>query len=424
MADIIFENASLLDVVAGELLPNRQLRVRGREIAEISDGPIAAADAQRIDVKGQVVMPGLCDAHVHVTAASADFAAMRHWSPYYSAAQAAKIMEDMLQRGFTTVRDAAGADYGLAKAVNEGLFDGPRLLFCGHALSQTGGHADMRGPGEQTFEGCFCCNHIGSICDGVAEVRKAVREEVRRGATHIKLMVSGGVASPTDRIGSTQFSEEELRAAVEEAEAAELPVLAHAYTARAVNRALRCGVHSIEHGNLIDETSVGLFLEHDAFLVPTLSTYYALAEEGVEAGLPEALKPKVYEVLDAGMRALEMAYKGGVKMAYGTDLLGQMHRRQLHEFALRGQVIPAADVLRQATCQAAELFRMGDRIGQLAPGYLADLIVVDGNPLADLGVLQDPERHLKAVMKEGLFYKDELMRPEKGLRVQPSFAAS
>jgi imidazolonepropionase-like amidohydrolase len=242
----------------------------------------------------------------------------------------------------------------------------------------------------------------------VDAVRRACREEIRKGATHLKLMVSGGVASPTDRIDSTKFSTDEIRAATDEAEAANIPLMAHAYTARAVTRALRGGVSSIEHGNLLDDSCVAVFRETGKFLVPTLSTYRALAEEGIAAGMPKELHAKVFQVLDAGLRALEIAHRGGVKLAYGTDLLGQMHRHQLNEFAIRREVQSPIDIIRAATIHAAELFRRDGEIGVVAPGARADLLVVDGDPLRDLGVLQHPARFLKAVVKDGVFYRNEL----------------
>ncbi len=408
MTDIIFSNASILDTLGGEIGAERHLRVAEGRIQEISESPITSSGARNIDLRGKVLMPGLCDAHIHVNALSPDFAAISRLSPTYVAARAGEIMHAMLRRGFTTVRDAGGADHGIARAVEEGLLSGPRILFCGHALSQTGGHGDMRAPGENAFEGCLCCSGVGAICDGIAEVQRACREEIRKGATQIKLMVSGGVASPTDRIGSTQFSLEEITAAVEEAEAAEIYVMAHAYTARAVNRALACGVRSIEHGNLIDEDSVALFRKHDAFLVPTLSTYHALAREGVEAGLPKELHAKIYDVLDAGSKALELAHRSGVKLVYGTDLLGSMHKYQMTEFAIRGEIQKPIDVIRAATCNAAELFNEVGEVGVVAPGARADLLIIDGNPLDDIGLMQDPERNFKAIVKGGVFYKNEL----------------
>jgi imidazolonepropionase-like amidohydrolase len=232
-------------------------------------------------------------------------------------------------------------------------------------------------------------------------VRKAAREEIRRGASHLKLMLSGGVASPTDRIDSVQFSREEIRAAVEEAEAANLYVVGHAYTSRAINRGLECGVRSIEHGNLMDESSLPLFQERGAFYVPTLATYSALASRGREFGLPEHSHRKVFDVLDAGLHALELAHRAHLPIVYGTDLLGGMHEEQLNEFTLRREIQPAADILRSATTVAARLLRMEGVIGVVAPGAYADLLVVEGDPLQDSGVLTDPQRLIKMVMARG-----------------------
>jgi imidazolonepropionase-like amidohydrolase len=309
-------------------------------------------------------------------------------------------MGQMLDRGFTTVRDVAGADYGLADAQAEGLIRGPRLLICGRALSQTGGHGDGRGRGTHRHDDHPCCAGLSRIADGVDAVRAAARDELRKGAHHIKVMASGGVASPTDRIDSTQYSADELRAVVEETEAANRYVAAHAYTARAVNRALELGIRSIEHGNLLDDRSIELFGARDAFLVPTLVTYWALKQEGREHGLPESSWRKVDEVLGAGLVALERAARGGVKLVYGSDLLGGMHRHQKHEFRLRAEVQPPLDVIRSATSIAAELVNMTGEIGTLRPGAYADLLVLDGDPLADVGVLVEP-KHLRHVVQGG-----------------------
>ncbi len=401
--DIVLRNANILDTEAGALLGEHSVLLRDGRVAEIETGAFRCDGAEEIDLKGRTLMPGLCDAHVHVTAFTADFAKLKATSPFYVAARAAETLRGMASRGFTTVRDAGGADWGLAKAVEEGRIDGPRLLFCGHALSQTGGHGDLRGPGEDGLDQCFCCAGLGHVCDGVPEVLRAAREEIRRGATHLKIMASGGVSSPTDRITSTQFSESELRAIVGEAEAALIPVMAHAYTARAINRAVRAGVTSIEHGNLLDDESVRLLNAHGATLVPTLIIYRSLVEEGEAAGLAADLVKKTWDVLDAGLVALEKAYRGGVHIAYGSDLLGQMHRRQSEEFTIRSEVVQPADLVRQATLNAAQLFGMADRIGRVRQGFYADLIVVDGDPLSDISCLAQPERHIRAVLKGGRF---------------------
>jgi imidazolonepropionase-like amidohydrolase len=193
---------------------------------------------------------------------------------------------------------------------------------------------------------------------------------------------------------------DELRAIVEEAEAANRYVAAHAYTARAVNRALEAGVRSIEHGNLLDDRSVELLVENNAYLVPTLVTYWALKEEGMSHGLPERSWRKVDDVLGAGLQALERAARGGVQLVYGSDLLGGMQRHQSHELRLRSEVQKPIDVIRAATVNAADLVGMTGEIGTLAPGAHADLLVLDGDPLADIGLLADP-KHIRHVVQAG-----------------------
>jgi imidazolonepropionase-like amidohydrolase len=405
----VLRNAAVLDLEAAELAEGQMVVVEGGRVVDV--GPTGAersGNGRVLDVAGMTVMPGLVDAHVHVLASTADLGALEHWSPAYATARAAAVMRGMLDRGFTTVRDVAGADFGIAAAVAEGLLAGPRVLFGGKALSQTGGHGDLRGPGRTVVDQHPCCLTLTVIADGVAEVRRTAREQLRRGAHHVKVMLSGGIASPTDRIDSTQYSMEELRAVVEEARAANRYVTGHAYTAAAVNRGLEAGVGCIEHGNLMDESSVALFRRTGAFYVPTLAAYAALAEEGLEQGFPPDQHGKVYEVLDAGLRALELAHRAGLPIVYGTDLLGGMHRRQLSELALRAQVQPAAAVLRSATTVAARLVGLEGRVGVVAPGAFADLLVVDGNPLERLELLADPARNLRLVMAAGRVHRNDL----------------
>jgi imidazolonepropionase-like amidohydrolase len=407
---ILLQNACVLDAEAEQLLPDRSVLIEDEHIVEVTDAqtlPDGGVD-RSIDVHGRTLMPGLIDCHVHVTAVSADLALQSEWSPLYVGARAATIMREMLERGFTTVRDAAGGDFGLARAVEEGAIAGPRLIFGGRALSQTGGHGDTRGRGRNAQEQGYSYTSMSVVCDGVTEVRRAVRDEIKRGAHHIKLMLSGGVASPTDRVDSTQFSTDEIRAAVEEAEAANLYVMGHAYTARAIKRGLECGVRSIEHGNLMDSTIPPLFLAHSAFYVPTLVTYSALAEHGRQYGLPPASHAKVYDVLDAGLRALEMADRAGVPIVYGTDLLGPMHRFQSREFTIRSEVQSPSNIIRAATTSAARLLRLEGKVGVVAPGAYADLLVIDGNPLDNISLLAEPERSILMIMKGGRIQRDVL----------------
>jgi imidazolonepropionase-like amidohydrolase len=396
---LLLRSGKLLDVDTGEYAEGDLLCADGR-IVETGRGLRAPDGTRTVELAGATVLPGLIDGHVHVTAATADLGALTTWSPSYATAHSARIMGGMLDRGFTTVRDASGADFGLADAQAEGLVRGPRLAFCGKALSQTGGHGDSRPRGTRVHDGHQCCAGLGRIADGVDAVRAAARDELRKGAHHIKVMAGGGVASPTDRIDSTQYSMDELHAIVQEAEAANRYVAAHAYTPRSVSRSLRAGIRSIEHGNLIDESNVDEFLEHDAFLVPTLVTYWALKAEGREFGLPEDSWRKVDEVLGAGLAALETAHRGGVKIAYGTDLLGGMHRHQNEEFRIRSEVQPPLDVIRSATSTAADLLGMSGEIGTLREGAVADLVVLDGDPLEDIAVLADP-KHITHVVQGG-----------------------
>jgi imidazolonepropionase-like amidohydrolase len=259
----------------------------------------------------------------------------------------------------------------------------------------------MRSAAQDRQDEAYSVPSLGRLCDGVAAGRAAARDEIRRGAHHVKIMANGGIASPTDRIDSDQFSEEEIAAIVDEAAMANLYVVAHAYTARSIKRCVRNGVRSIEHGNLADEEAIALIKQEGAFLTPTLVTYHSLASEGVAAGLPKALAAKIEKVLNAGLEAVEMAQRAGVQMAYGTDLLGDMHRHQLNEFELRADVVPAADLLRAATVNAAKLLKREGEIGRVAEGYRADLIAFEGDPLRDIRMMAKLSDRLRLIVRNG-----------------------
>lgn len=306
----------------------------------------------------------------------------------------------MLKRGFATVRDAGGADHGLARALDEGIFKGSRLFFCVKALSQTGGHGDMRAPGDfaKAFD-CTCAG-LGRVCDG--EVRKAARDEIRKGATHIKVMAGGGVSSPTDRITSTQFSLMELKAIVEEATAANVHAMAHAYTPRAIINSVKAGVKSIEHGNLLDEESAKVMAKAGTYLVPTLATYDALAKEGKKDGLSEEMAKKIYDVLDAGKRSIRIAKGNGVVMCYGSDLLSEMRKYQLSGLAMMEDAgLPAIDVIRSVTSNDASLLGMELEIGSVEVGKIADMIIIRKNPLLSTKIFDDWEENYVSVLKQG-----------------------
>ncbi|HXE96339.1 MAG TPA: amidohydrolase family protein [Dongiaceae bacterium] len=406
---ILFKNCAVLDTGKGELLPDYWVLVEGDIIREVSGRPIEAPGAIVLDLAGRTLMPGLCDAHVHVTAVEPDLTKLDRFSPSYITARSINVLSGMLRRGFTTVRDAGGADQGLAQAVREGVCEGPRIMYSGRAISQTGGHGDVRSPGEEA--GNHCCPPVWALSrigDGVAEVRRAARDELRKGACQIKIMVSGGVASPSDRVTNTQFSLDEIRAIVEEAQAADSYVMAHAYTARSIRRALECGVRSIEHGNLIDEETLDLLKEKEAFLVPTLCVYEMLYREGAASGISQQVLDKLGDLRENSLKALGMAMRKGVKIAFGTDLFGPFQEHQSLEFSLRREVCSPADMIRSATVVCAELFNMKGRIGVIAPGAYADLLAIDGDPLQSPELLLEQGRHMSVIMKEGKFVVNRL----------------
>lgn len=409
MGSLRLDHAAILDVRAGELRSGH-VRVEGDRIAEIAEGAPRGSADRVIDLRGRVLMPGLIDAHVHAVLTTLDLAALQHRPPSLVAQEARVSLEAMLRRGFTTVRDAGGADWGLAAAVERGLIRGPRLFFSGRVLSQTGGHGDFR---PRTGEGDLCAcrihtNGFSHVADGVDAVRRAAREELRRGAHQVKIMASGGVASPTDPIWNLQYSPEELHAIVEEARSWRTYAMAHAYTAEAVTRAVEAGVRTIEHGNLIDEDAAALMAERGAFLVPTLVTYFAIEELGRKLGFPEVSQRKVNDVLDAGLASLEIARRAGVAIGFGTDLLGETQDQQGREFRIRGEVEPAADVLRSATLVNARILGREGELGEIREGALADLVAVDGNPLEDLAVLESSRRPPALVIRDGTVHHEHL----------------
>lgn len=408
---LVFENARLLDGARDGAVEGHVL-VEGERIREVSDRPIRSDGAVRFDLAGRTLMPGLIDCHVHVVASELDLGRNAMLPDALVAHRAARIMGGMLRRGFTTVRDVGGATEGLRLALAEGLFEGPRLFLCGKALSQTGGHCDFRGRHDDR-DGSFYGTRLGSLgrlVDGVDAVRRACREEIKGGADFIKVMANGGVASPTDPIDFLGFSRLELEAAVEEAAMAHTHVAAHLYTDEAIKRAVECGVRSLEHCNLITADTARLAAERGAIAVPTLITYEALARSGAELGFPPHAVAKIETVRRAGLSSLETMHGAGLTMAFGTDLLGPLHDRQGQEFLLRREVLPAIEVIRSATVHAARLLRREGELGCLAPGARADLIVVDGDPLADIALLAEGQRHIRLIVKDGCVVHDTLSR--------------
>ena len=402
----IFRNGRVFDGTSEQLRDGLEVLVEGGRIKDVAERPLRSSGATVIDLGGRTLMPGLIDAHFHAYATHVDLAKAGAVPLSLHALEAHVLLEQSLERGFTTVRDAAGADVGLAVATERGLIKGPRIFYSGRALTQTGGHGDLRG--AMHIEACACAQLggvMGCVVDGVDAVRKAAREELRKGAHQIKIFVSGGISSPSDPVWMRQFTDEEIRAAVDEAASRRTYVLAHAYTADSIARAVRCGVRSIEHGNLINRAAAEVVREHNAFVVPTLVTYEANHRHGAAAGAPAFMLEKLDEVRLAGLDALALLEEVGVKIGFGTDLLGPLHRFQSDEFTIRAQVQKTADILRSATSINAALLQRPNELGVVKPGAIADLIVVDGDPLSDIAVLTGQGERIPLVMKAGEILK-------------------
>ena len=408
MSDLLISGATLLDLASGTLRDHTTVHVRGDRVLAVTDDAEATAqplpvDVHRVDARGLVLMPGLIDAHVHAALTTLDFGALAQRPPTRVGIESKQVLEGMLRRGFTTVRDAGGLDRGMQEALEAGLVRGPRVLRSGRVLSQTGGHGDTRPPGDAHH---LCACHIEStsfahVADGPDAVRRAVREELKDGAHQVKVMAGGGVATPRDPIDMVQYTAAEIRAAVEEAASRRTYAFAHAYVPDAIVQAVEAGVRSIEHGNLLDRHSAAVMAAHGTYLVPTLVVYEQLAVLGRTWGFPEANLAKLEEVRAAGARAVALALEAGVRVGFGTDLIGELHDAQSRELLLRAEVQSPLEVLRSATLVNAELIGRAGELGVVAPGAYADLLLVDGDPLADLSVLTRTEETLRMVVRSG-----------------------
>lgn len=408
MQSTLIRNAKILDTRNLVLTSTHTILVRNGLIEKISAEDFEVADATVIDAKGMTLMPGLIDCHVHVMASGFNLGAVANLPNALALLRALPIMKGMIDRGFTSVRDAGGADWALSEGVRTRQVAGPRLFCAGKALSQTGGHGDFRARND-TLDPCSCAykiGNIGKVVDGVDACRLAVREEILKGATQIKVMASGGVASPNDPINNLGFSVSELTAIVEEAHNANTYVMAHAYTPQAITRAIECGVRTIEHGNLVDAPTAKLMQEKGAYMVPTLITYEGLANDGAKYGLPDESVQKIAKVRTNGLKALEVLDAAGVKMGFGSDLLGETHYMQSDELVLRAKVLGHAKVVQQATLIGAEILNHEGLLGEVVENAYADLLLVDGNPLEDVSVLTQHDAAIKLIMRDGFVHKN------------------
>ncbi|MGN6753821.1 MAG: amidohydrolase family protein [Intrasporangium sp.] len=393
------------------------------ESAELLDGPVVIRDGhiesigaaarptdKIVDAHGGMVLPGLIDAHCHPYGISLDMLDTEANHLSYVALVAGTRLRSALRRGFTTIRDVAGGDAGIARAIREGWLTSPRYLFTGAALSQTGGHGDGR---PQHWHSCPCDGRNVEVVDGIDPLRVAVRERFRQGAHAIKIMASGGVISLTDPIRIPQYSAEEIRAVTDEATRRGSYVAAHAYSPEAIMHSVRNGVRSIEHGNLLDASSAAAMVEHDAFLVPTLACYEAMNRRGEELGMAKVSREKNQEVLEAGREAIEIAAAAGVPIGFGTDLMGVLEAEQLNGLRLQAEVTGMLELLRSATSRNARLIGRPD-LGRVMAGGVADLLVLQGNPFEDGECLWSPCAERTVIQAGRVVHHGGAASPELG----------
>lgn len=420
VAEIVFRDVRVFDGESDRLSEPSDVVVAGNLIRSVSAAAPAGQDEGTgvvIDGGGRVLMPGLIDVHAHLAFATIPLTAILMASADYVAIRGSIAARQMLMRGFTSARDCGGPVFGIKQAIDQGLVPGPRIWPSGAMISQTSGHGDFRLPYETPRGTCGWLSHselvgAAAIADGVNEVLRAAREQLRSGASQVKMMAGGGVASPFDPIDVTQFTEAELHAGVEAAENWGTYVMVHAYTPRSVQQALRAGVRCIEHGHLLDEETVAAIAERDAWwsVQPFLDDEDAIP-------VPPASRAKFLDVVNGTDRAYELAVRYKVKLAWGTDTLfdAALAAKQGKQLAKMTRWFTPAEVLRMATSTNAQLLALSQprnpypgELGVVKEGALADLLLVDGDPLQNLDLLATPDTSLAVIMKDGVVHKNLL----------------
>ena len=417
-APILFTNVNVFDGVSDKLISNANVVVTGNMITAVSTEDLAVAGGSVIDGGGRTLMPGLSDTHVHIGMASLPLAALLVGLPGYPYIHSVGDAEDMLMRGVTSVRDMGGDTFSLKQAIDSGRVAGPRIYPSGSIISQTAGHGDFRFPNQKNprFGGSipvFVENGYGTIADGVPEVLAAARENLRHGASQIKLATGGGYSSPSDPLTGTQYTFDEIKAAVDAAANWGTYVTIHSYHPESINMAIDAGIRDVGHGQLLDEKTLRRMAKEGVFLSTQPFT------ECSEPQLDAFSNSKLAIVCKGTAYVYETAKSvKGLKMTYGTDLFFVPKEVLDTQVKQMERLLPwytPAEILKMATGTAGELFKMSGlrnpypdgQLGVIKEGAYADLLLVEGNPLEDLGAVTDAD-NIKIIMKDGAVYKNTL----------------
>lgn len=406
MTRTLFKNATLIDV-NHKATAEFSVLVNDDKIEAVEQGNIEAKVDRQIDVKGKYLLPGLIDAHIHLSFASANLQSLRTFSITYRTAIATVNAKDILYRGFTTVRDAAGTDIGFVRAIEAGVIVGPRIFTACNIISKTGGHGDIRAC-QEPVDTCPC--HLAPheavfTADGIDGVRKATRETFRRGAHQIKIAASGGATTEGNDLHAPQFSLAEIQTIVEEANDNNSYVMAHAHGRHGIERAIIGGVRSIEHASFLNEDLAELMVKYNTYMLPTLVVGKSFAQSKV---LSAQVRKKAQEAFEASSHAVELGLKYNIPMGFGSDVFGEIMDDQTEEFVLRAQLQSNYDVLVAATAINAEIMMQKDKLGVIKENAFANLIIVDKNPLDDISILDNPDgKHISFVMKGGEIFKGQ-----------------
>ena len=408
---VLFADVRIFDGSGGAAYAGNVL-VKDGLIEQVSRSSIdAPADATRIAGNGRLLTPGFIDLHSHLTGHVAE--GLDNRDPVVQGAFAAKVASHYLDHGFTTVRDAGGTTPGLARAFASGEIEGPRLFPSGAVVSQTAGHGDWRERHEAhpflESRSPYIGGRSSIIADGVDQTLAAVRENLKNGATQIKIMGGGGVMSEFDPIHTLQPSPAEIRAAVQAAGDWDTYVLAHAYTSEAVTRLVNNGVRCIEHGLLIDDATAKLVKDNDVAISTQLVIFRTLGEM---PGLSDNNREKASLVLEGQENLIRLIKKYDITTGFGTDLINSAYKKLPEEFTARANYWGAAEVLHQATAESAEVIRMAGKLnreglfGEIREGWNADLVLFNEDPLDDISVIETPRRSIALVMLDGTIVRD------------------